>query len=152
MISFIVPAYNEQALIGRTLDSLNQAARSIGEPYEIVVADDGSTDQTAEIAEARGARVVRVNVRQISAARNAGAREAQGDKLIFVDADTAVTEAVLRSAIEAMNQGAVGGGSAVRFDGKVPRWVEILFPILVRDFRACALACGCFSVFTRCAS
>ena len=40
MISFIVPAYNEEALIGRTLEALNKAANQIGEPYEIVVAND----------------------------------------------------------------------------------------------------------------
>ncbi|HJZ69739.1 MAG TPA: glycosyltransferase [Blastocatellia bacterium] len=149
MISFIVPAYNEQALIGQTLDALNRETRSIGEPYEIVVADDSSTDQTARIAQAHGARVIRVNVRQIAGARNAGAREAIGDKLIFVDADTVVTEAVVRSAIEAMNCGAVGGGSAARFDGQVPRWAELLTPLFVRAFRAMGIACGCFLFCTR---
>ncbi|HEY3134424.1 MAG TPA: glycosyltransferase [Blastocatellia bacterium] len=149
MISFIVPAYNEQALIGRTLDALNRAATSIGETYEIVVADDSSNDQTAEIAEAHGARVIRVNVRQIAATRNAGAREAVGDKFIFVDADTVVCEAVVRSAIEAMNVGAVGGGSAARFDGQVPPWAELLNPLFVRAFRAMGIACGCFLFCTR---
>lgn len=149
MISFIVPAYNEQALIGRTLDALNRAARGIGKSYEIVVADDASTDQTAGIAEAHGARVVRVNVRQIAVARNAGAREAVGDKFIFVDADTVVSEAVVRLAIQAMNRGAVGGGSAARFDGQVPRWAELLNPVFVRVFRAVGLACGCFLFCTR---
>jgi len=149
MISFIVPAYNEQALIGRTLDALNRAATSIGETYEIVVADDSSNDQTAEIAEARGARVTRVNVRQIAATRNAGAREAVGDKFIFVDADTVVSEAVVRSAIEAMNVGAVGGGSGARFDGQVPPWAELLNPLFVRAFRAMGIACGCFLFCTR---
>ena len=149
MISFIVPAYNEQALIGRTLDALNRAATSIGETYEIVVADDSSNDQTAEIAEARGARVTRVNVRQIAATRNAGAREAVGDRFIFVDADTVVSEAVVRSAIEAMNVGAVGGGSGARFDGQVPPWAELLNPLFVRAFRAMGIACGCFLFCTR---
>ncbi|HTG14129.1 MAG TPA: glycosyltransferase, partial [Blastocatellia bacterium] len=142
-------AYNEEALIGRTLDALNSAAQSIGEPFEIVVADDASTDRTAAIAEARGARLTRVNLRQIAATRNAGARAAIGDKLIFVDADTVVSEQVVRTAIETMNKGAAGGGSAVSFDGRLPRYAELVHPTLVRLFRATGLACGCFLFCTR---
>jgi glycosyltransferase involved in cell wall biosynthesis len=149
MISFIIPAYNEEALIGRTLDALNSAAQSVGEPFEIVVADDASSDRTAAIAEARGARLTRVSLRQIAATRNAGARLAIGDKLIFVGADTVVSEEVVRTAIEAMTQGAAGGGSAVSFDGRLPRYAELVHPTLVRLFRAAGLACGCFLFCTR---
>lgn len=149
MISFIVPAYNEEALIGRTLEALNKAANQIGEPYEIVVANDASTDRTASIAELHGARVVAVNRRQIAATRNVGARESIGDKLIFVDADTVVSSEVVRAAIDAMNKGAAGGGSAVSFDGKLPRYAELTLPIMVRVFRATGFACGCFIFCTR---
>lgn len=149
MLSFIVPAYNEESLIGRTLEALTRAARTIDEPYEIIVADDASSDRTPDIAEARGARVIRVDRRQIAAARNAGAEKAMGDKLIFVDADTLVTEAVVRAAIEAMKRGAVGGGSAVNFDGRLPRYAELVHPMMVRFFRAAGFACGCFLFCTR---
>jgi glycosyltransferase involved in cell wall biosynthesis len=149
MISFIVPAYNEEALIGRTLEALNRAARSIGEPYEVVVADDASSDQTPAIAERNGARVVRVNLRQIAATRNAGGRAAAGDKLIFVDADTVVTTDVVRAAVEAMRQGAAGGGCAVNFDGQLPRYARLASPMLIRLFRATGFACGCFLFCTR---
>src|SRR5262249_40375003 len=149
MISFVVPAYNEEALIGSTLDAMKRAAENIGEPYEVIVADDGSTDLTATIAQSRGARVITVHHRQISATRNAGARHANGDKLIFVDADTLVNEPVARAAIEAMNQGAVGGGSAVSFDERVPSYAMVMQPILVRMFRAAGFACGCFIFCTR---
>jgi glycosyltransferase involved in cell wall biosynthesis len=149
MISFIVPAYNEEALIGRTLEALHRAAQNIDEPYEIVVANDASSDRTAEIAASLGARVVPVNRRQIAATRNAGARESNGDKLIFVDADTVVTREVVQAAIAAMNRGAAGGGSAVDFDGKLPRYAELSFPIMVRLFRATGIACGCFIFCTR---
>ena len=47
MISFIVPAYNEERLLGPTLDALHAAAQAVGESYELVVVDDGSTDRTA---------------------------------------------------------------------------------------------------------
>jgi glycosyltransferase involved in cell wall biosynthesis len=149
MISFIVPAYNEETLIGRTLESLIDAAKQIGEAYEIVVANDASTDRTAAIGEAHGARVISVNRRQIAATRNEGARQSIGDKLIFVDADTVVSTEVVSAAIDAMNKGASGGGSAVIFDGEVPRYAEVISPILTRVFRAAGIACGCFVFCTR---
>ena len=149
MISFIVPAYNEQALIGRSIEALNRAGRCADQPYEIVVADDASSDNTAAIAANHGARVVRVNHRQIAAARNAGAREAKGDKLIFVDADTEVTAEVVGAAIEAMNRGAAGGGCSVRFDGQIPRYAKLICAATNRLFRATGFACGCFLFCTR---
>jgi glycosyltransferase involved in cell wall biosynthesis len=149
MFSFVVPAHNEEQVIARTLDSLNDVGRKIGEPFEIVVANDASTDRTGEIASQSGARIIEVNRRQIAAVRNAGARAAEGDRLIFVDADTVVTEEVVRGALAAMKHGAVGGGAAITYDGEVPRYGRVLTPILVRVFRAAGFACGCFVFCTR---
>src|SRR5258708_12427538 len=116
MISFVVPAYNEERYLAATLESIHAAARAVGEPYEIVVADDASTDATAAIAEEGGARVVRVEKRQIAATRNAGARAGTGNRLIFVDADTKVNEAVVRAALPAMDNAVVGCCAALLFD------------------------------------
>lgn len=149
MISFIVPAYNEETLIGATLIAVNEAAASIGEPFEVVVADDASTDRTATIAEANGARVVRVANRQIAATRNAGARAANGEFFIFVDADTVVNEAVLRAALRSMRDGAVGGGSAVRFDGRLPIYTKAAIPFSVWALRILRMAAGCLVFCTR---
>ena len=149
MISFIVPAYNEERLLGATLDALRAAALAIGEPYELIVADDASTDRTAAIAAHHGAILVSVAHRQIAATRNSGARRANGDWLIFVDADTLVSEAVVRSAVETLRSGAVGGGAAVEFDGTVPLYARLLLPVLVRSFRWAGLAAGCFLFCTR---
>src|SRR5467141_1547762 len=109
LISFVIPAWNEESVLGATLEALSVATRHLTEPSEVVVSDDSSTDQTAEIARRHGARVVTVQRRQISATRNAGAREAQGDLLIFIDADTLVTPEVVCAAVEAVRAGAVGG-------------------------------------------
>ena len=149
MISFIVPAYNEERLLGATLDALHAAARATGELYELVVVDDASTDRTAIIAERCGAVLVSVAHRQIAATRNSGARKAKGDLLIFVDADTIVGEAAVRAAVEAMQGGAAGGGAAVRFDGAVPLYARLLLPVLVRLFRVVGWAAGCFLFCTR---
>lgn len=149
MISFIVPAYNEERYLARTLAALHEAARALGEPYEIVVADDASSDGTADLALRHGARLVRVSHRQISATRNAGARQARGDRFVFVDADTVVDHAVVAAAVRALAAGAVGGGSAVRFDGAVPLWARLLLPVLTRLFQNARLAAGCFLFCTR---
>lgn len=149
MISFIVPAYNEERLLGATLDALHAGGRAVGEHYELIVVDDASTDQTALVAQRHGALLVSVAHRQIAATRNSGAREAQGELFIFVDADTIVDEAVTRSAVQAMRDGAVGGGAAVQFDAAVPLYGRLMMPVLVRLLRAARLAAGCFLFCTR---
>jgi glycosyltransferase involved in cell wall biosynthesis len=149
VISFIVPAYNEEELLGATLHALHAAAAAVGEGYEIVVADDASRDATASIARCCGARVIEVEHRQIAATRNAGARAANGDRFIFVDADTVVSAEVVRAALQALDEGAVGGGGAVRFDGRIPRWAEIALPAFVWAFRISGMAAGCFLFCTK---
>jgi glycosyltransferase involved in cell wall biosynthesis len=149
MLSIIVPAYNEEQLLGRTLRAAIAAAKASGEPWEIIVADDASTDRTAAIALEHGARLVRVHHRQIAATRNAGARAAKGDLLIFVDADTVVTAAAVRAAARAMYAGAVGGGCTVYFDGVLPMWARLLLSAFMAAYRACHLAAGCFLFCTR---
>jgi len=144
MISFIIPAYNEEALLDATLAAVRAAADSLASPHEVIVVDDGSTDRTAEIARSRGARVVGVNVRQIAAARNAGAREAMGDLLIFVDADTLITPTVLQGAVAAVHAGAVGGGCGARQDSNDPPWGPVLFSAVGWLMRTAGWAAGCF--------
>jgi glycosyltransferase involved in cell wall biosynthesis len=135
MLSFIIPAHNEEALLGRCLSSIRTAVDAVDEPHEAIVVDDASTDATQVIAHEHGASVVRVEHRQISATRNAGAREAKGDVLFFVDADTLVTEAVIRSAMRAIGGGAAGGGCVPRFDGRLPLWFLVMHPVMVFAMR-----------------
>jgi glycosyltransferase involved in cell wall biosynthesis len=148
-ISFIVPAYNEERLLEASLGALHAAARALGQPYELVVVDDASTDRTALIAQGQGALLVSVAHRQIAATRNSGARAASGELFFFVDADTIVNEGVVRSAFEALRDGAVGGGAGLVLDGAVPLYAKLLLPILVQSFRAARLAAGCFLFCTR---
>lgn len=88
--SLIIPAYNEEALLPRLLDSVDVAARRYAHgaaAVEVIVADNASTDGTAQLARERGCRVVPVAKRSIAAARNAGGAAARGDIVAFVDAD-----------------------------------------------------------------
>jgi glycosyltransferase involved in cell wall biosynthesis len=142
-------ACNEELLIGRTLRALNDAGFALGQPFEVVVVDDASTDRTAAIARKHGARVVPVQNRQISATRNAGAKEASGDMFIFVDADTVVTRTAVRAAVDAMRAGAAGGGCAIRFDGHVPLYGRVLLGTLLPLYRLFRLASGSFLFCTR---
>lgn len=144
MISFIIPAHNEEALLGRTLASIRAAGGALAEPSEVIVVNDASTDRTGETARASGARVVDVVNRQIAATRNAGARAAVGDRLIFVDADTVVTPRLVKAALGAMSRGCVGGGCLIRLDGRVPLYGRAI-ELALRVFApAVGLAGGCF--------
>lgn len=85
-ISVIIPAYNSGAFIHATIDSV--LAQTI-KPFEIIVVDDGSKDNTAEIAERYGepVRVLRKKNGGPASARNEGAMLATGDWLALLDAD-----------------------------------------------------------------
>jgi glycosyltransferase involved in cell wall biosynthesis len=148
-VSFIVPAWNEEVQLPGALEALKAAASALSLAWEIVVADDGSDDRTAEIARELGARVVSGHHRQIAAARNMGATAARGDLLIFVDADTRVTPEVVLAAVKAVRAGAVGGGCVVRFDEPLPRYARVMVPVFSALYRATGLAAGCFLFCTR---
>ncbi len=144
LLSIVIPARDEEYELGATLDSVRAAADGLGQPWECIVVDDGSTDRTGEIARAQGARVIEVELHNIGAVRNAGARAAQGERLVFLDADTRLPAETLRAAWEAMESGAVGGGAWVRFDGI--GWLSRV-PIALFCFgwqRICGWAAGCF--------
>jgi len=147
-VSIVVPAHNEARLLPATLEALAAAVGSIDLPTELIVVDDASTDETAAIAAAAGARVISVEARKISAVRNAGAREAAGRILIFVDADTIVPAAALGAAVSALEDGAVGGGTMIRFDDETPWHGRVAVRGLNLLFRIIRLAPGCF-VFCR---
>ena len=115
MISFIVPAHNEETCLPRTLQAIHESASATCESYEVIVVNDASTDATAEIAREHEAAVLSVNHRQIAAARNSGGHAAKGDRLFFVDADTIINAKAVASALRQMDNGAVGGGCPVRF-------------------------------------
>jgi glycosyltransferase involved in cell wall biosynthesis len=147
MISFIVPAYNEEAELPGTLRAIHSAAA--GYEYEIVLVNDGSTDATAPIGEQFGARVISIQRRQIAAARNAGARAARGDVFIFVDADTRIGQEHVRGAIRALENGFAGGGGRLNFDGEIPPWGKVMFHVFSTLYFGLNLGAGAFLFTTR---
>lgn len=151
MLSFVVPAHDEEALLPATLASIAAAMRGADDSHEVIVVDDASTDRTAQVAAAAGARVVSIQARQISAARNAGARAAQGELLVFIDADTTITVELMAAVTRAVRDGAVAGGCGVHFEGPLPRWARLLEPVARRFSRLIGMAAGCFLFCTRAA-
>jgi hypothetical protein len=119
-LSFVVPAHNEEHELPETLRAIHAAAEASKETYEIIVADDASTDATAAIAQQFGARVVPVNRRQIAAVRNAGARVARSDVLFFVDADTQIRPSHVISGLQALAEGYSGGSARLAMDSHLP--------------------------------
>lgn len=89
-ISVIIPALNEEKLLARTLESLRKQTYPRSD-FEIVVADNGSTDRTAEIARQFGANVYEyTDIKRCGATRQFGATKAKAPILAFTDADAVV--------------------------------------------------------------
>jgi len=88
-ISILVPCYNEQGAIAATVEAVHAAMRDTGDfAYEVIVIDDGSTDQSAEMINASQCRLIRLPVnRGYGAALKTGARQATHDLLAIIDAD-----------------------------------------------------------------
>jgi glycosyltransferase involved in cell wall biosynthesis len=149
MLSFIIPAHNEELWIGECLTSIRTTMQALGESYEVIVVDDASTDGTRRTSEQMGARTIRVEHRKISAVRNAGARAASGEVFFFVDADTQTNERAVSAALAVLRAGAAGGGCLIELDGPTPFWARIILFFAVPAARLIRWACGCFLFCTR---
>jgi glycosyltransferase involved in cell wall biosynthesis len=142
--SVVIPAYNEENFLPATLDALAIAMAGLKASGEIIVVDNNSTDATAAVAEAYGVRLVCESINQISRARNTGAANATGKYLIFVDADTLVTPALLGNAIAALDSGKVCGGGARVSVNHQSRLANVAVVVWNTIARAGKLAAGCF--------
>jgi glycosyltransferase involved in cell wall biosynthesis len=149
VISFIIPAYNEELELPATLTAVRAAASDAGQPCEIIVVDDASTDATPKIASDAGAKVVQIHRRQIAASRNAGGCAAQGEYLFFIDADTRINHAHVTGAIAAMETGYAGGSARVNMDGVIPIWGRILLLGFSSVYFGLNLGAGAFLFTTR---
>ncbi|MCP5054974.1 MAG: glycosyltransferase [bacterium] len=114
-LTVVIPAFNEENYLGKTLKSVFKAVKSYHGRLDVVVVDNNSTDRTAEIARKSGATVVFEPKNQIARARNAGAAVAKGKYLVFLDADTTVRGDVFNKVENNLSSGKVIGGGA---------WVE----------------------------
>src|SRR6516225_495135 len=101
MISFVIPAYNEEALIASCLHAILAETSRVNCSAEIIVVDNNSTDRTREIAAAiPGVMVVDEPQRGLVQARRAGCLAAGGELIANIDADTMLSEGWLRTALD----------------------------------------------------
>ncbi|MDE3068533.1 MAG: glycosyltransferase [Verrucomicrobiota bacterium] len=123
-ISIVVPAFNEERLLGASLSQIQVAAVAFtrrGWATELIVCDNNSTDRTAELARAAGATVVFEPFNQIARARNSGAAAATGEWLVFVDADSHPDTALFEEVAVQIESGrCLAGGCTVKLAGDYP--------------------------------
>jgi glycosyltransferase involved in cell wall biosynthesis len=135
-ISLIIPAYNEEHFLSLLLDTIELARKRYqagADQVEVIVADNRSTDGTADLARARGCHVVRVDKRSIAAARNGGTRVATGQIVAFVDAYSQIHPDTFNEIERTLDLGRVTvGATGARFSRRSP---GIIFTTL------CALIC-----------
>ena len=103
-ISIIIPARNEEYFIKLTLSSIQASEKNHNLDYEIIIVNDSSTDRTKAVAlNCDNVKVYDVNFKNRSKARNFGASKANGDYLLFVDADTTISKELLINSLNCVN-------------------------------------------------
>ena len=112
-LTIIIPAFNEEAYLQSTLDSIQTAMAHLRPCVNIdmIVVDNNSDDETAAIARERGAKIVHEPMQGVARARNTGTRHAKGDVLVFVDADVIVPPNLLDAIHAAMSDPTCVGGA-----------------------------------------
>lgn len=103
MISFCIPARNEEKNLPQTIKAIQKACAKAKTEFEIIVCNNSSTDNTETVAKKLGAKVVPLPEPNISKSRNTAARAAKGDILIFVDADTVLKDTVVAETLTALD-------------------------------------------------
>ena len=113
--TIIVPAFNEEAYLAATLDSIQAAAAHLRARSEVdtdvIVVDNNSNDGTTAVARGKGATVVHEPAQGVARARNTGARLAEGDVLVFIDADVIVPPKLFDEIHAAMSDPNCVGGA-----------------------------------------
>jgi len=130
-VAVVVPAHNEEAMLGRCLDAL--LSQDYPGELEITVVDNASTDRTTEVARGRGVRVVYEPVRDYCRALIRGFGAARGDIIALTDADSIVPRDWISSLVREYKDGVVAVGGNVIFDK--PNWKGwLLAKVLVPAF------------------
>jgi glycosyltransferase involved in cell wall biosynthesis len=129
-VSFLIPAYDEAATIGEVLDRIGRLELET----QVIVVDDGSTDDTADIAEARGATVVRQANRGKGAAIRAAIPLVEGDIAVIQDADMEYDPAEVPALIEPIVAGAADVVYGSRLSGGRPQRAYLFWHLVGNRF------------------
>ncbi|MBC7211745.1 glycosyltransferase [Pseudomonas mosselii] len=117
-VSIVIPMFNEARHIGRTLDAARRSASAAGLACELIVVDNGSSDDGPRIAREHGAQVLSLPGVAIGALRNAGVAASHGEWLAFLDADIEVPEHWLDLLLDLQRR---GEGDVFALDCDTPR-------------------------------
>jgi glycosyltransferase involved in cell wall biosynthesis len=124
-ISIVVPAYNEENYLPATLEKISAGLKNADFEAETIVVDNESIDKTKQIAESFGAKVFTETEHNIARVRNTGAKNATGDVLIFVDADTIVPDSLFQKISAVMeDKKCFGGAVAVDYEEFERKWMK----------------------------
>jgi glycosyltransferase involved in cell wall biosynthesis len=147
-VSIVIPAYNEEAIIGQTVTQI----RSLYPDFEIIVVDDGSNDNTAQKAQQAGARVIKhpYNIGN-GAAVKTGIRNASGDIIVLMDGDGQHDPSDIARLLENSKHydlvvGARSSGSQASLGRRIANWIYNCLASYVAKFPIRDLTSG-FRVF-----
>jgi len=127
-LSFVVPVRNAAAYLPRCLGSI--AAAAAPGRHEVIVVDNGSTDDSASLASKAGARVLSLPGARVGAVRNAGARVASGRAFAFVDADNEIDCGWGLACAAALSDASVGAAGLPYQAPSPSTWVQHLYDLL----------------------
>lgn len=128
-VSFVIPVRNDAGRLARCLASIRRNV-TIASDVEIVVADNGSVDDSRTVAAGSGARVLELPDLRVSAMRNRAAATASGALLAFVDADHELAPGWLDGAVEVMGDPTVGAAGALYTPPPDGTWVQQMYSAL----------------------
>jgi glycosyltransferase involved in cell wall biosynthesis len=129
-VSFLVPAHNEEATIGAVLDAIDRLELD----RQVIVVDDGSTDGTAAIAEAKGAIVIRQAHRGKGAAIRTAIARIDGDIAVIQDADMEYDPSEVPALVEPIERGLADVVFGSRLSGGKPQRAYLFWHLLGNRF------------------
>ena len=113
--SILIPARNEEKYLPGCLESIAAASQPFAGEVETIVCVNRCTDRTEEIARTKGAKVVHTDARNLAIIRNTAAKEAQGDIIVTIDADSRMSPNMLRDIDRLLRSGRYVGGGVMMY-------------------------------------
>jgi glycosyltransferase involved in cell wall biosynthesis len=147
--SIIIPARDEERLIGGCLESIHVAAATYPNQFEVIVVLNRCSDRTEEIALAFGARAIREDAKNLARIRNAGARAAVGEVLVTIDADSRMSPGALVAIDRALSSGTTVGGGAVIQPERSSLGIQVTLWSFNLWMRIRQISCGMFWCYRR---
>jgi len=151
--SIIIPAHNEEKYIGKCLGSIKKASQFCQNQVEIIVILNRCHDRTEEIVKKINVKIFKNDRQNLAALRNFGAKQATGDIIITIDADSWMSQNALLDIANRLNTGKyIGGDAQIKFEKinlSVILTIILYSIILFRDFYLKRLTVGLFWCFKK---